>query len=83
MKVLEHGWIYNEKHYILECNCGCKYKYNEEDIKEVPRLFLGYNLKDRYYLCYYVECPECREKYWLSKMIPISREEYERRRESE
>lgn len=83
MKVLEHGWIYNEKHNIIECECGCKYEYNKEDIKETPQMFFDWDLKWQYYLTYYVECPECGDKNWLSKMIPITREEYEIRRESE
>lgn len=83
MKVLEHGWVYNEKHNIIECDCGCRYKYSEEDIKEVPYVQFGWNFKDQYYLVYYVKCPECGRKHWLSKMTLITEEEYNRRRESE
>jgi hypothetical protein len=83
MEVLEHGWIYNEKHSIIECECGCKYEYNKEDVKEKPQMFFDWDLKWQYCLTYYIECPECEGKNWLSETKPITREEYVKRRELE
>ena len=77
MEILEHGWVYDENHNIVKCDCGCRYKYSDEDIKSEPRMMLGYDLKWFYCLVKYVECPECSEKYWFDERTPITKEEFD------
>ena len=77
MEVLEHGWIYDKNHNIIKCECECRYKYSEEDVKSIPQRMLGYDCKWFYFIAKYVECPECGEKYWFDEITDISKEEYE------
>jgi hypothetical protein len=39
-------------------------------------MFFDWDYKGYYYLTYYVECPECEGKNWLSETKPITEEEY-------
>lgn len=55
MKVLEHGKFYQENR-IIDCICGCKYEYEQEDI--LTNLSLGYLTNPPQYKRY-IECPEC------------------------
>ena len=76
MKVLEHGWVYDKKHGIIKCECGCKYEYDKEDIKEMAFMSLDGAFQLGYYLVRYIECPECGEKDWIGEKIQITKEEY-------
>lgn len=51
MEILQHG---NKENKITACACGCRFKYDEEDIKHETDnggVFLIVNQ--------YVNCPEC------------------------
>lgn len=58
MKVLEHGSFY-KKDKIIECICGCKYQYEQNDIKTDASLV--YTTCPEQYRRY-VNCPECGAK---------------------
>ena len=77
MEVLEHGWVYDEKHNIVKCDCECRYKYDKEDVKSIPQIMWGHDCELFYFIAKYVECPECSEKYWFDEITDISKEEYE------
>ena len=55
MKVLEHGNFYQENR-IIECICGCKFEYEQEDIRTDTSL--AYTTCPEQYNRY-VNCPEC------------------------
>ena len=55
MKVLEHGNFYQENK-IVDCICGCKFEYEEDDIYNDCSIELcTFPSKIRKY----VQCPEC------------------------
>ena len=63
MKVLKHGNYYRENK-IIECICGCKFEYDNEDIK--TDLNLIYTTNPPQYQ-QFVLCPECNSRNDLSK----------------
>lgn len=70
MKVLKHGKYYNENKEI-DCICGCKYQYEENDIITDGRTALTTNpLQYRRY----VICPECRAITYLSNIYVSNKE---------
>jgi Zn ribbon nucleic-acid-binding protein len=78
MEVLEHGWAYNEKNGIIECNkCGCKYKFDKKDVKKRPKLLMDYDCDWLYYGVNCVKCPECEEVREIGELKSITRREYE------
>ena len=60
MEVLKHGKYYNKNKDTIECGCGCKFKYTEEDkmtVRDSNTLLKNYT---------YVKCPECGGIHQLS-----------------
>lgn len=53
MKVLKHGKYYNKNKDTIECGCGCKFKYTEEDITSVID---SISMLEK---VTFVKCPEC------------------------
>ena len=61
IKIIEPG-----TRTITECaECGCKFSFNEEDIKGY-KLYAGYPLAVREP---YIECPQCGKEIVLKSMI--------------
>ena len=58
IKIIEHG-----TRTITECaECGCKFSYEEEDIKE-DKLYSMNQLQTRKS---YIECPQCHKSITLA-----------------
>lgn len=62
MEILEHGIYYNECNEIT-CSCGCKFRYEIQDICTDNTLILTSN-PPQYNR--YVRCPECGARIYLN-----------------
>lgn len=63
MKIIEHGF-YKQ---IITCGCGCKFKYDKEDIQSFDRVIFWGGGKSEKEL--YVLCPECQNKFYIPEKI--------------
>ena len=74
MKIIEHGKYYEQENNIAKCNCGCKFRYDEDEVTAQTQTE-EVSYKDyRKYLYKWVKCPECGngfvahkkeiERYW-------------------
>lgn len=64
IKIIEHG-----TRTVTECeNCGCRFSYEQEDIKNEYGPGLDDKLRKAQYKSEYVTCPQCNKKLYITKV---------------
>ena len=69
MKIIKHGKQYEQENNIAECECGCKFQYDENEIL-YTRNRNDYDGAFDYKVAYtFVKCPECNREFVGRKII--------------